>query len=100
MDKGNADKHRRSYSGGVKAVEEGKWGRETARARYGALEYENGAPPPEDRHAPQRLGDRNNLQGPNYQNRSPDNWVRGFGKNGVESAEGKSNFHPGYKGKK
>ena len=43
------DKHRYSYSGGVRAAEVGKWGREIARARYGALKYENGAPPPEDR---------------------------------------------------
>jgi hypothetical protein len=86
------DKHRYSYSGGVKAVEEQKWGRDTARERYGALKYESGAPPPEDRHAPQRLGDSNNLQGPNYMNRTPDNWVRGFDKSGVESAEGKPNF--------
>jgi len=94
------DKHRYSYSGGVRAAEEQKWGRATARERYGALKYENGAPPREDRHAPQRLGDRNNLQGPNYMNRTPDDWRRGFGKNGTESAEGKPNFHPGFKGKK
>jgi len=87
------DKHRYSYSGGVRAAEVGKWGREIARARYGALKYENGAPPPEDRHAPQHP---ENKHGPNYMNRTPDDWRRGYGKSGVESAEGK----PGYVGKK
>jgi len=92
------DKHRYSYSGGVKAVEEQKWGRDTVRERYGALKNEDGAPPPEDRHAPQRLGDSNNLQGPSYQNIVPsDSWLRGGGE---RQAEGKPNFHPGYKGKK
>jgi hypothetical protein len=100
MDKGNMNKHRTSYSGGVKAVEEQKWGRAKAEERYGPLKFRDGAPAAPDNHAPQRLGDVNNLQGPNYLNRSPDNWVRGFGKGGVESAEGKPNFQPGYKGKR
>ena len=90
VDKGNVDKHRGTYSSGIKAVEEQKWGRAKAVERYGKLDQPNMKPG--DRHAPQRLGDQNNLQGPNYQNRSPDNWVRGFDKSGVESAEGKPNF--------
>jgi hypothetical protein len=93
VDKGNVDKHRRSMSG-IKAVETEKWGRSTARERYGAPHQPNMRP--EDVHAPQRLGDRNNLQGPNYSNIHRDDWIRGRG----ESAEGKPNFHPGYKGKR
>ena len=36
MDKGNADKHRRSLSG-LKVTETSKWGADTARSRYGSL---------------------------------------------------------------
>ena len=90
VDRGNVDKHRQSYSGGVKAVEEQKWGRDTARERYGPLKQPDTTAV--DHSQPQKLGDRNNLQAPNYDNRTPNTWVRGFGKGGVESAEGK----PGY----
>src|SRR5262245_33793787 len=45
MDKGNADNHIYTYSKVVKALEEGRWGRDCARARYGALDYENRPPP-------------------------------------------------------
>ena len=100
MDKGNTDKHRYSRDGVGKVVEEQKWGRAKAEERYGSLQYRDGTPPAADNHAPQRLGDSNNLQGPNYVNRTPDNWLRGFGKNGVESAEDKPNFQPGFKGKR
>src|SRR5215510_15143332 len=99
VEKPNTDKHRYSYSGGVKAQEEQKWGRAKAEERYGPLKYRDGAPLPEDRHAPQKLGDANNLQGPNYVNRTPDNWLRGFGRNGIESAENKPNFDRGHRGK-
>ena len=92
MDRGNKDAHRYTYGGGVKAVEMEKHGRDLARQRYGALKYENGAPQPKDQHAPQRLGDSNNLQGPGYDNDHAKDWVRGFGKGGVESAEGYSAF--------
>jgi hypothetical protein len=93
VDKGNVDKHRYSREGVGKVVEEQKWGRAKAEERYGTLKYRDGAPRPEDRHAPQKLGDRNNLQGPNYQNIHPSNsWVRG---GGAKQAEGKPNFHPG-----
>jgi len=37
------------------------------------------------------LGDRNNLQGLNYEPETPNNWLRG-GPN--QSAEGKPNFDP------
>src|SRR5262245_26613241 len=96
MDKGNVDKHRYSRDGVGKVVEGQKWGRAKAEERYGPLKFRDGAPPAEDRPRPERLGDPNNLQGTNYVNRAPDNWVRGIGKNGVESAEGKPNFQPGY----
>jgi hypothetical protein len=91
VDRGNVDKHRMTYSRGVKAVEEQKWGRATAEERYGSLKYrEDGAPPPEDRHAPQKLGDRNNMQAPGYANIVDSNsWVRG---GGAKRAEGKPNF--------
>src|SRR5262249_998769 len=97
VEKPNTDKHRYSYSGSVKAQEEQKWGRAKAEERYGPLKYRDGAPRPEDRHAPQRLGDPNNLQGKNYSNIVPENfWLRGGGKN---AAEGKPGYVPGYKGK-
>ena len=90
VDRGNVNKHRTSYSNGVKAVEEQKWGRDTARERYGALKQPDTTAV--DRSQPQKLGDANNLQDPSYNNRHRNDWVRGFGKGGVESAEGK----PGY----
>ena len=83
MDKRNKDQHRMSYSG-VKAVELEKWGRNTARERYGSLKYDN-SPPPAGKNlsAPQKLGDVNNLQGPGYANEVPVNsWLRGGGKGG------------------
>jgi hypothetical protein len=88
VDRGNVDKHRQSYSNGVKAVEEQKWGRDTARER--ALKQPDTTAV--DRSQPQKLGDRNNLQDPSYDNRVSNTWVRGFGKGGIESAETK----PGY----
>jgi hypothetical protein len=90
VDKGNVDKHRQSYSGGVKAVEEQKWGRDTARERYGALKQPDTTAV--DHSQPQKLGDANNLQDPSYNNTHRADWVRGFGKGGIESAETK----PGY----
>ena len=100
VDKGNISKHRTTYSGGIKAVEEQKWGRDKAEERYGPLKYRDGAPPPEIQNKPQRLGDPNNLQGPGYDNIHAKDWVRGFGKGGTESAEGMPNFRPGVHGKK
>jgi hypothetical protein len=90
VDRGNADKHRQGIPGGPKAIEEQKWGRETARQRYGKLDQSDMRPSDYNEHAPQRLGDRNNLQdNPTYRNDTPENWVRGMPR---ESAEGKSNF--------
>jgi hypothetical protein len=88
--KGNVDKHRYSYGGGVKAVETEKWGRDTARSRYGSLKYENGAPRPADASRPQRLGDSGNLQAPGFRN-DTSGWVRGEG----GTAETKPNFDRG-----
>jgi hypothetical protein len=90
VDRGNVNKHRTSYSGGVKAVEEQKWGRDTARERYGPLKQPDTTAV--DHSQPQKLGDRNNLQDPSYNNTHRNDWVRGFGKGGIESAETK----PGY----
>ena len=77
--KGNKDSHRMTYSGGVKAVELEKWGRNTARERYGSLKYENSPPPAaKNLSAPQDPVDR---QGPS--NDVPINsWLRGGGKGG------------------
>jgi hypothetical protein len=94
------DKRHRTSMSGIKVMEDSSWGLSKARERYGSLKYQDGAPRPEDRHAPQKLGDANNLQGPGYANIHRKDWVRGYGKGGVESAEGKPNFAPGYKGKK
>jgi hypothetical protein len=91
--KGNKDGHRYSYSGGVKAVDSQKWGRQVARERYGSLDYQNGAPRPPDKHAPQAPTDK---QAPGYSNIHRNDWIRGAG----ESAEGKPNFQSGYKGKR
>lgn len=68
-----------------------KWGRAKARERYGVSKTGdvNNAP---DASKPQKLGDANNLQGPGYDNDTPDIWLRGGGKGG---AEGKPSFDHG-----
>jgi hypothetical protein len=83
--KGNKDGHRYSYSGGVKAVEESKWGSNKAVERYGALRQPDMRP--KDASGPQRLGDSNNLQGPKYHN-DTSGCVRAAG----EDATTKPNF--------
>jgi hypothetical protein len=83
---GNTDKHRRSMSG-LKGVQETeKWGRNTARERYGKLDTPDMKA--KDYSQPQKLGDSNNLQDPRYNNEVSNSWLRGRN----ESAEGK----PGY----
>jgi len=78
-----------------KVVNRNAWGEAKATERYGGTTRT--FPPPEDRHAPQKLGDRNNLQGPGYQNIVPsDSWLRG---GGAKQAEGKPGYVPGYKGR-
>src|SRR5262249_20663929 len=84
--------HRRSMSG-LKVEEAEKWGRDTARSRYGAPQYFNGAPAPKDQHGPQRLGDPNNLQGNYYSNDCRNDWRRGA----HEDATTKPNFDHGKK---
>jgi hypothetical protein len=79
---------------GLKVQETEKWGRETARSRYGKLEQPDMRPP--DAHRPQKLGDASNLQGNFYDNNVRNDWRRGAG----ESAEGMPNFQRGYRGKK
>jgi hypothetical protein len=91
--KGNVDKHRYSMSG-AKVVEESKWGAHKARERYGALKQIDMRPP--DRSEPQRLGDKNNLRGPGWQDDHKNDWVRGAG----ETAENRPGYVPGYKGKR
>jgi hypothetical protein len=91
VDKGNRDAHRRTYSGGIKAVEESKHGREMARERYGPLKQPDTTAA--DRSRPQAP---ENKQGDGYMNRHRQDWIRGAG----ESAEGKPNFQAGYKGKR
>jgi hypothetical protein len=41
---------------------------------------------------PQKLGDIENTLPSNYNNRHPNDWVRGFGKYGLESGESKPGF--------
>src|SRR5262245_59839046 len=81
MDKGNVDKHRLSMSG-IKAVEEEKWGRDKARERYGSLKQVDMKPP--EQCYPQKLGDPNNLQAPNYYSGEPpvSSWLRAGGERG------------------
>jgi hypothetical protein len=84
--RGNKDLHRHSMSG-LKVEETEKWGRDTARSRYG--EARSPDMKAEDRHAPQKLGDANNLQGNYYSNNVRNDWRRGSG----ESAEGKPHYN-------
>lgn len=85
----NANKYRYSMSG-LPVQEESKWGHEAASRRGLSPKLADGAPSPEDRHAPQPVGDpKMNLQGPGHQNDVPNDWRRGGGPGG---AEGKPNF--------
>lgn len=95
----NLDKHRYRYSSGVSAQEQEKWGRDTARSRYGMPRYQDGnSPQPEDRSMPQRLGDSAGAgarpAGSGWTN-DVSGWTRGArGEPQMhsESAEGKPNF--------
>lgn len=89
-------RHRNSIPGsGLGTVRnESAWGEQTATKRYGGSTRT--FPSPADKHAPQKLGDENNLQGPRYQNIADVNsWVRG---GGAKQAEGKPGFVECYKG--
>jgi hypothetical protein len=97
MESGNK-KHRYTYSGGVKAVENSKWGHNVAVERYGQQPNPNMRP--KDQSQPQSPEDKH---GPGYRNDVANDWGRGFGKGGhavSESAEGKPGYVPGYKGGK
>jgi len=68
-----------------KVTNASEWGERTATERYGGGTQT--FPPPEDVHAPQKLGDRNNQQDSNYNN-DASGWVRAPN----ESAESKPGF--------
>ena len=69
-----------------------KWGRKTARERYGKADNAGGLIPP-DQNNPQMPMDKH---GPDYDNSTPSTWLRGMPN---ESAEGKPDFKrsQGYK---
>jgi hypothetical protein len=83
--KGNKDGHRRSMSG-LRVEEAEKWGRQTARERYGALQQpDNMAAKNTSR--PQFAEDK---QGPGYDNEVPvDSWLRGGGEKGWPPGKGR-----------
>jgi hypothetical protein len=66
-----------------------KWGRATAKERYGSKPLATFSPPTGDQSAPQCPEDK---QGPDYDNDAPNNWVRG-----MPNAEGKPGFDKGSK---
>ena len=85
MDKGNKDAHRYSMSG-LPVVERQKWGRQTARERYGSPKFEDGAPPPDGKL--QKVQSPADRHAPDYHNDTPNNWLRAAG----ENATSKPNF--------
>jgi hypothetical protein len=72
----NEPKHRYTYSSGIKAVEEQKWGRSKAYERYGEPDYLHGAPQPPDN---SRVQSKEFAQGPGYHNDTPNDWRRAAG---------------------
>ena len=76
-------------------MEEQKWGRDKAVERYGVLKTPD-LTVKGDPSAPQKLGDKNNLRGPDWQDDHKNNWVRGAN----ETAENKPGYVPGYRGKR
>lgn len=74
VDKGNRDGHRQTYSGGIKAVEESKWGRATAAERYGKPQSPNMRP--KDMSFPQAKEDQ---RGPDWADDTANDWRRGNG---------------------
>src|SRR5262245_63887300 len=88
VDKGNKDQHRMKYTAGISAVEEAKWGASKARERYGRLPQVDMRP--KDMSMPQFK--QTDGRAADWADDHPNDWVRGFGKNGVESAEGYPNF--------
>jgi hypothetical protein len=92
VDRGNVDKHRHKMCG-LKVEEKQKWGRNTARERYGPLRQVDMRPP--DRSEPQKLGDVNNLRGPGWKGDTPNDFRRGAG----EDATKRPGYVPGYRKK-
>jgi hypothetical protein len=85
VDRGNVDKHRLTYSGGVKAVEAEKWGRQTARSRYGKLEQPDMTP--KDGSFPQFKEEQPTSRNPGE---IPVNsWLRGGGEKGWPPGKGR-----------
>jgi hypothetical protein len=73
--KGNKDQYRHGYTSGVKADNQAVWGRETARSRYGPLDFATKPPPPpEDRSFPQFKQDQ---RGPDWADDVSNDWRRG-----------------------
>jgi hypothetical protein len=89
VDRGNVNKHRTSMSG-LKVTETEKWGRTTARERYGSPQYYTGAPSPRDQSQPQFKEDRPDKA---YQNNHRQDWVVGANedatKPGFDRSKGK-----------
>jgi hypothetical protein len=92
VDKNNVDKHRYSLPG-VKGrvVESEKWGRATARERYGSPQHYRGAPNPKDESGSQFRESQRADKGYN----DTSGWVRAEG----ETAEKRPGYVGGYKGK-
>jgi hypothetical protein len=83
VDRGNVDKHRLNYSGGIKAVETEKWGRQTARERYGTLKQPDMKP--KDMSKPQFREDQRD-----YSGEIPvSSWLRGGNERGWPPGKGK-----------
>src|SRR5262245_60595512 len=77
----NKDSHRYSYSGGVKAVEQEKWGRDTAIRRYGTPAQTGDMNNPRDRSAPQ-FKDTDGRGADWRDDVSEKSWIRGGGEDG------------------
>jgi hypothetical protein len=79
MEIGNR-KHRYSYSGGIKALEESKHGRAQAFSRYGKPKHYEGAPQPKNESGPQfRESQRSDKS---FNDVSEKSWLRGAGESG------------------
>lgn len=59
------------------------WGKDEAKSRYGSghknVKSGDGMGAPTGECYPQKLGDKDNLQGPGYNNDTLNNWLRGNG---------------------
>src|SRR5262245_59343702 len=96
--KPDLSKYRTTYSGGVKAQGTQEWGRNAARSRYGALDFEDGAPPPPDRSAPQFK--QTDGRGPDWKDDTANDWRRGAGEDATSKPGFDSCGPKGYHGKR